>query len=301
MQDAIVQINGLSYHYGRQTVLNNISLTVPQGSIYGFLGANGAGKTTTLRLLLGLLQKQTGSVTILGSDIRQNRVNILSRIGSLIEQPSLYLHLSGKENLEIFRLSYQCNKNRIGEVLKMVGLSDAGRKKAKAYSLGMKQRLAIAVALLHDPELLILDEPTNGLDPNGIIEIRELIKELNKNHGKTIILSSHLLHEIEKTVTDVAIIHKGNIVFQNSLEQLLAVKAHGSVIEMEVNDNQRAKQLLQSDYTVTMEKDKVKIPYESKEQVGKIVALLTYGSVQVYQINISQNDLENLFIQITSA
>lgn len=297
----IVNVTGLSHSFGDQCVLDDISLAVPQGSIYGFLGANGAGKTTTLRLLLSLLQKQSGKITVLGNDLSYNRVSSLGRIGSLIEQPSLYLHLTGKENLEVFRLSYDCSRSRIDEVLCIVGLTGTDKKKVRSYSLGMKQRLAIAVALLHDPELLILDEPTNGLDPNGIVETRELIKKLNRENGKTIIVSSHLLHEIEKMVTDVAIIHKGKIVFQNTLDQLLAVRSTQSIIEIEVNEIEKALDVLKPHFEVTVAKGKLYTPYKSKEQIGEINRLLSNEQVSVYGLVVLQNDLENLFIQITSA
>jgi len=223
MLSPIVHIEGLTHRFGYQTALDNISLSIPKASIYGFLGANGAGKTTTLRLLLGLIKKQKGKITLFENDLMANRISMLKKIGSLIEQPSLYSHLSGKENLHVFGLAYPCSRKRIDEVIKTVGLTMAADKKVKAYSLGMKQRLAIAIALLHDPELLILDEPTNGLDPNGIIDVRNLIKKLN-SEGRTIIVSSHLLSEVEKVATHVGIIHNGKIVFegtpQTNLENL---------------------------------------------------------------------------------
>lgn len=223
MLSSIVHIEGLTHRFGYQTALDNISLSIPKASIYGFLGANGAGKTTTLRLLLGLIKKQKGKITLFENDLMANRISMLKKIGSLIEQPSLYSHLSGKENLHVFGLAYPCSRKRIDETIKTVGLTAEADKKVKAYSLGMKQRLAIAIALLHDPELLILDEPTNGLDPNGIIDVRNLIKKLN-SEGRTIIVSSHLLSEVEKVATHVGIIHNGKIVFegtpQTNLENL---------------------------------------------------------------------------------
>ncbi|HEX2847414.1 MAG TPA: ATP-binding cassette domain-containing protein, partial [Chitinophagaceae bacterium] len=177
-----------SFRNGIKT-LDDVNLEVPQGSIYGFLGPNGAGKTTTLRLLLGLLKNQDGKLELFGQQFSGHRLDILRRLGSLIEQPSLYLHLTAKENLEIYQLVYKTGKKRVNEVLELVGLAQTGRKKARQFSLGMRQRLAIAIALLNQPELLILDEPTNGLDPNGIIETRELIKKLNKEYNTTVIVS----------------------------------------------------------------------------------------------------------------
>ena len=165
-----------------EKVLNNVNLQVEEGTIYGFLGPNGAGKTTTLKLILGLLKKQQGEILVFGKPFQQNRIEILKNIGSMIESPSIYGHLTAIENLRILQKVYQCPKQRITEVLDLVDLANTGNKKTSNFSLGMKQRLAIAIALLHSPKLLILDEPTNGLDPNGILEIRELLQNLAQNH-----------------------------------------------------------------------------------------------------------------------
>jgi len=300
MDIPIVTTQKLSYSFGKQTVLDNISLEVPRGSIYGFLGPNGAGKTTTLRLILGLLQKRNGIINVFGNDLSSNRISVLKRTGLLIEQPSLYLHLNGRQNLQIFRLPYNSLKSRINEVLQIVGLSDAGNKKVRAYSLGMKQRLGIAIALLHDPELLILDEPVNGLDPNGIVEIRDLLKHLNKEYGKTIILSSHLLSEIEKTASNVAIIHKGKILFQNTMEELLHIQSDSSVIEIETGDNEKAIQVLQQTVPVTLRGNRILVRRQSKEQIASLNALLVKEGIQVFRLVLTQNDIENIFMQITS-
>jgi ABC-type multidrug transport system ATPase subunit len=300
MDIPIVTTQKLSYSFGKQTVLDNISLEVPRGSIYGFLGPNVAGKTTTLRLILGLLQKRNCIINVFGNDLSSNRISVLKRTGSLIEQPSLYLHLNGRQNLQIFRLPYNSLKSRINEVLQIVGLSDAGNKKVRAYSLGMKQRLGIAIALLHDPELLILDEPVNGLDPNGIVEIRDLLKHLNKEYGKTIILSSHLLSEIEKTASNVAIIHKGKILFQNTMEELLHIQSDSSVIEIETGDNEKAIQVLQQTVPVTLRGNRILVRRQSKEQIASLNALLVKEGIQVFRLVLTQNDIENIFMQITS-
>jgi len=298
---SIIQTKNLEFSFNsRQRILHALNLDVPKGSVYGFLGPNGAGKTTTLRLLLGLLRNQKGEINIFGKDFSKNRIEVLKQLGSLIEQPSLYLHLTGKENLEVFRLTYQCPKKRIDEVLGIVGLKDAANKKAKAYSLGMKQRLAIAIALLHDPELLILDEPTNGLDPQGIIETRELIKQLNKQFGKTIMVSSHLLSEVEKMATHVGIISRGEVVFQGSLPELQQLTLKQSAIEIEVSNTSRAKELLGEYPIKTVNGTRVVISYESKERTAAMNKLLVQEGVEVYQLVVAQNDLENLFVQLTS-
>jgi len=302
MTPAIIETRRLFFEFQRdQKILNDLNLQVPTGSIYGFLGPNGAGKTTTLRLLLGLLKKQEGDITLFGRPFQSHRLEILRRLGSLIEQPSLYLHLTGKENLEVFRLTYRCSKNRIAEVLEIVGLQQAAGKKVKNYSLGMKQRLAIAIALLHDPEILILDEPTNGLDPNGIIETRELIKQLNREFGKTILVSSHLLAEVEKMATHVGIIHKGKLLFQGSLQQLQQLKSKQSTIELEVNDTAKAQQVLQSHVAIKhINGTRLVVDFESREQSASLNKLLVQHGVDVYQLAVTQNDLENLFVQITA-
>jgi len=211
----------LSHQYpGRHRALDRIGLRVPNGSIYGFLGPNGAGKTTTLRLVLGLLRKQEGQISFFGKPFEEQRIDVLRKIGSLIESPSVYGHLSAAENLLVYQKIYQCPRKRIGEVLESTGLAGTGRKKAGRFSLGMKQRLAIAIALLNDPKLLILDEPANGLDPAGIIAMRELLWSLNRANGITILLCSHLLAEISKLATHVGVISSGRLVFQGSMAEL---------------------------------------------------------------------------------
>lgn len=220
MQNICLRTTNLSHQWKPQSpALNAINLQVPIGSIYGFLGPNGAGKTTTLRLILGLLKKQQGDIDVFGLRWETRRIDILRRIGSLIESPSLYSQLSARENLKVLQRVYRCPYVRIGEVLELVGLADTAAKKVRKFSLGMKQRLAIAIALLNNPDLLILDEPTNGLDPEGIIEMRELFRELNRG-GVTILMSSHLLGEMEKLITYTGIIHKGQLLFQGTMEQL---------------------------------------------------------------------------------
>lgn len=296
----LVRTEALSFSFSREfKALDNINLRVEKGSIYGFLGPNGAGKTTTLRLLLGLLKKQEGLIEIFGKKFESERLAILKKIGSLIEQPSLYAHLTAKENLEVYRRIYGCDKTRIDEVLKMVGLSFTKNKKAKQFSLGMKQRLSIAVALLHQPQLLILDEPTNGLDPNGIIETRELIKLLNKEHGVTVLVSSHILAEVEKMATHVGIIHKGKLLFQGSLEALQQLKNKQSFLELETSNNDSARSVLQLN-NIERKNGMLVLPYENKQQTAAINRALVENGIDVYRLQPQQNNLEQLFIDITS-
>ena len=301
MSDLIIKTTNLNFSFGSgQKTLQDVNLKVPKGSIYGFLGPNGAGKTTTLRLVLGLLKNQNGAIEVFGKDIMKDRLEILKKIGSLIEQPSLYLHLTAKENLEIYRLTYGVDKSRIGEVLKMVGLGYTGKKKAKQFSLGMKQRLSIAVALLHQPELLILDEPTNGLDPNGIIETRELIKTLNKEFGVTILVSSHILAEVERMASHVGIIHKGKFLFQGTLCELQGLKSKQSFLQIETADNEKAISLLQEEYTIERVNGHILLPYQNKPETAYINKKLMLNNIDVYCLQPQQQDLEQLFIDITS-
>ena len=296
-----IETQNLTYKFSEnETVLNNINLQIPEGSIYGFLGPNGAGKTTTLRLVLGLLKKQQGSISIFNKSFGENRIEILKNIGSLIEAPSLYVHLTARENLEILQKVYQCPKERIEEVLKIVGLSETGKKKAGKFSLGMKQRLSIAIALLHHPTLLILDEPTNGLDPNGIHEIRELLMKINQENKVTILISSHLLSEIEKMVTHIGIINRGTLLFQGTLEELHQKQAQSSSIRFHTNNAEKTIEILKSNkIEAKIENDHVIISIVEKEMIAKLNNEFVYNKVEVYQITTVKDDLESIFIDLT--
>ena len=298
--NAIIKTTGLTYYFNKQQkTLDNIELEVEKGSIYGFLGPNGAGKTTTLRLLLGLLKKQQGSISLFGKEFSDHRMESLKKIGSLIEQPSLYGHLTARENLEVYRKIYIVPNKSIDHVLKLVNLEGTGRKRVKQFSLGMKQRLSIALALLHDPELLILDEPTNGLDPNGIIETRELIKKLNRENGVTIIVSSHILAEVERMASHVGIIHKGKLLFQGSLNELQNLKNKQSFIQIDTSNNEAAVNLL-SEYAAEVKNGYVVVPLKEKKVTAAINRKLVEKDIDVYRLQPQQNDLEQLFIDITS-
>lgn len=217
----IVQTNGLTKQYGDAVCVSNLDLSVREARIYGFLGPNGAGKSTTLKMLLGLVKPTKGEIDLFGKRFTaQSRLSLLKSIGSLIETPSYYGHLTGKENLKILQLLLDVPASNIEKVLRIVRLDKQAGKKVAAYSLGMKQRLGLASAMLAFPKLLILDEPTNGLDPAGIQEMRELIRSLPKEYGMTVIVSSHLLSEIDQMANDVGIIANGRLLYQNSLAAL---------------------------------------------------------------------------------
>jgi len=294
----IIETRNLSYQFGNQLVLDQVSLKVMEGSIYGFLGPNGAGKTTTIKVLLNLLQTVDEKVFLFGKDLNRNRIEILSDIGSLIEQPVIYPHLSGKENLLNRALLLRVNAGRVSEMLDLVNLTEHANKKAGKYSLGMKQRLGIALALLSDPKLLILDEPTNGLDPNGIIEIRQLIKKLVEERGKTVFISSHLLSEVEKMVSHIGIINRGKLLFQGTIEELNNLS--NKQLEIQTNDLISSKELLcRHGYQAEISLDKILIPYQSLEQSAEINSLLVGNNHKVYILSISKQNLENLFLSIT--
>jgi lantibiotic transport system ATP-binding protein len=302
MQQYCLQTQQLSHTFNNgEKVLNNINLHVPQGSIYGFLGPNGAGKTTTLKLVLGLLQVQQGSINIFQQSIQKQRRAILQQTGSLIESPSLYGHLSAIENLQVMQKVYQCTPQRIQDVLQLVGLPNTGKKKVHQFSLGMKQRLSIAIALLHQPKLLILDEPTNGLDPTGIIEMRELLKKLNHVFGVTIIISSHLLSEIEKLVTHVGVINKGQMLFEGTLLQLEQKQQQGASTSIHTNNQIDALRLIRDvDSTATIVKEHVVIPTVNQQIIAAINKQLVNNDIEVYQITTVKNDLETIFINMVN-
>lgn len=296
-----VEIRQLNHQFDKQNkILHDLSISVPKGSIYGFLGPNGAGKTTTLRLVLGLLKRQVGSIKVFEKEMSSNRINNLKNIGSLIEMPSLYGHLTAKENLEIYRKLYKLSKERVQEVLEIVDLAKTGKKKVKGFSLGMKQRLSIAIALLHSPELLILDEPTNGLDPNGIIEMRNLLKKLNEENGTTIMISSHLLPEIEKIATHVGIIHHGKMLFEGTMNDLQAMKNVPVGITFHVSDLEKTKSIFeQNSWSFEQEKEFFITAFDSNELVAKQVKTLVENGISVYSCVPKINDLEQIFLDIT--
>lgn len=298
MSDFIIETKNLTKKFGSRRVVNHVDLQVKKGEIYGFLGPNGAGKTTTIRMLLGLARPTQGSIQIFGKDIRKDKLSILKKVGSLVEYPSYYGHLTAYENLEAVRILLDAPKSRIEEVLSIVRLTKDAKRPVKGFSLGMKQRLGIATALLGNPELLILDEPTNGLDPSGIIEIRELIKSLPKEHGITIVISSHLLSEIDQMATQVGIISKGQMIFQDSISALRAQST--SKIKVSVNDGESAwKTLLTHGYKTDFIQDKLVIENCADQQVAEIVKSLVQNDYSVYRVEEERKSLEEIFLELT--
>ncbi|SMO32697.1 ABC transporter ATP-binding protein [Melghirimyces algeriensis] len=298
MTKTVVQTTQLTRRYGKTTVVQNVNLNIKQGEIYGFLGPNGAGKTTTIRMLLGLIRPSEGEIQLFGKDLHKERKSILKRVGSLVESPSYYGHLTGKENLEVARRILGVPSKRVDEVLEMVRLTQAAHKKVKQYSLGMKQRLGIATALLGKPELLILDEPTNGLDPSGIQEMREFIKELPREHGMSVLVSSHLLSEIEQMATQVGIIRNGKMIFQGSITSLQ--EQSRPRMRFGVGDANVAAQLLASEgLSVSVEEDGIWTESLSQQETAHIVEHLVTHRFSVYRVEEVKQSLEEIFLGLT--
>ena len=303
MNQLIVKTQNLNFSYTKAGKdIEDLELEVPKGSIYGFLGPNGSGKSTTIRLILGLLKKQSGNIELFEEKFNsKTRLKSLGKIGALIETPSLYGHLNAVENLRIAANYRQdISSERIDEVLDIVKLSHAKKKKVKAYSLGMKQRLGLAISLLSNQELIILDEPTNGLDPKGIIEMRELIKDLNQKFGTTIFISSHLLTEIERTCTHVGIIRKGKMLFQDTVKALKQSKGEKMMVDFEVDKFIDAMTVLEvlGKENSSITNDSIQIEVSDKQEISKIIDALRLKKIEVYQVSI-KNNLEEFFLSLT--
>lgn len=296
--ETILETRGLTKKLGGKPVVKDVNLRIERGDIYGFLGPNGAGKTTTIRMLLGLAKPTRGSIRIFGKDISRDRLAILRSVGSLVEYPSYYGHLNAIENLEAVRRLLNVPKNRIDEVLSVVRLTKDAKRPVKGYSLGMKQRLGIATALLGNPELLVLDEPTNGLDPAGILEIRELIKSLPKSHGVTILISSHLLSEIEQMATRVGIIAKGSLIYEDRIEKLRA-RAQGR-IHLGVSEPDEAWKLLSGiGVKASLDGGKLTVAEKDNAAIAAIVAKLVGERHQVFRVEEEKVSLESIFLDMT--
>jgi len=298
----LLETNGLTKRLGGKNVVEDANLQIKRGDIYGFLGPNGAGKTTTIRMLLGLVKPTAGDVHMFGLNMRKERLAALRRVGSLVEYPSYYGHLNAIENLEVVRRLIEVPKSRIDEVLAVVRLTKDAKRQVKGYSLGMKQRLGIAVALLGQPELLILDEPTNGLDPAGILEIRELIKGLPRQQGCSILVSSHLLSEIDQMATRVGIIAKGRMLFQDEIDVLR--ERAGSRIRLAVSDPEAAwRLLLAGGHSAEWEPGgggRLSVERTSDDRVAAMVAQLVQHGHAVYRVEEEGASLESIFLGMTS-
>ena len=295
----IIETHDLCKQYGNALRVAHLDLDVPEGSVYGFLGPNGAGKSTTLKMILGLVRPTAGSIRVLGKSMdSKNRLAVLRQVGSLIESPSYYGHLTGEENLRIVQTLRGVPEKNIREVLQIVRLDGQRGKKVAHYSLGMKQRLGLAAALLGYPKLLILDEPTNGLDPAGIQEMRELICELPERFGMTVVVSSHLLSEIDQMADHVAIIRDGELVFQDTLEALHSRSRHH--LALRTTNNAVARAILQEKSVPCQEEEGYLIlPILSDELAGQFTRLLGARNLGVIRLEERQKSLEDIFLELT--
>lgn len=295
----IIETHDLCKQYGNALRVAHLDLDVPEGSVYGFLGPNGAGKSTTLKMILGLVRPTAGSIRVLGKSMdSKNRLAVLRQVGSLIESPSYYGHLTGEENLRIVQTLRGVPEKNIREVLQIVRLDGQRGKKVAHYSLGMKQRLGLAAALLGYPKLLILDEPTNGLDPAGIQEMRELICELPERFGMTVVVSSHLLSEIDQMADHVAIIRDGELVFQDTLEALHGRSRHH--LALRTTNNAVARVILQEKSVPCQEEEGYLIlPILSDELAGQFTRLLGARNLGVIRLEERQKSLEDIFLELT--
>jgi len=299
---AILEAKNLSKSFKNFKVVDSLSFAIGKGEVYGFLGQNGAGKSTTMRMLLGLMFPDSGSIYIDGTEFNNSRRHLLKNIGAIIERPDMYGYLTGWENLRMFAAlsGKKVLPAELHEVLEIVGLKGREKDKVRAYSQGMKQRLGIAIAMIHEPGLLILDEPTNGLDPQGITDIRNLIRSLSRDHGKTILVSSHLLYEVEQVATSIIIIHKGKKIAEGTVSELLhpddtlieITIEQGGALQAQISNSAWGKFAVQSDARIlTFKMNPALIPELNKWLVEKNVA--------VYGIN-TRHSFESYFLNLTN-
>ena len=296
----LLQVSNLSKNFADFAAVSDLSFNVYEGDIYGFLGQNGAGKSTTIRMILSLIKPTGGDILFRGKTVVGTDKSWLKDCGAIIERPDLYKYLSAYDNLSIFaKMSGKAiSKKQIFDQLEMVGLSERASSKVKTFSQGMKQRMGIAIALVHDPGLVILDEPTNGLDPQGIADMRQLIISLREQHNKTVIISSHLLNEIEQVATRMLIIHKGKKIIEGKVSDL--INSENSVVELDTVNNQKAFLILQTSVwatSTTLEDDVLKIQL-NKTDVPQVLALLQSAELPVFAA-VPRNSLEDYFLQVT--
>lgn len=301
--ESILEAYNLTRRFGSFTAVDDVSFTVHKGDVYGFLGPNGAGKSTTLRMILSLIRPDQGKIKIFGKDLATHREEILRRVGCIVEKPDFYKYLNARKNLRMLAAysGLSVSDRKIEELLDFVGLTGRGGDALSGFSHGMRQRLGLAQALLHDPELIVLDEPTTGLDPQGIIDIRKLILYLSREKGKTIILSSHILHELELVSNRMLIMNKGKLVVEGELDTLLNDKDR--VVEIRIDRPEEALLFLKSDLKrfdeCNAEPDLIRMRI-ALEEIPEIVSLLTAAGYRIYAVE-SRRQLEDLFLRLTDS
>ena len=301
MDEFVIETKKLTKKYGHETAIHDVDLHVRKGRIYGLLGRNGAGKTTTMKLLLGLTDPTAGEVLLWEKPLRGNEKKVLPRIGSMVEGPGFYPNLTGTENLRIFAtLRGVPMANAVENALRLVGLPYRDKKLFSQYSLGMKQRLAIALAVMHDPELLILDEPINGLDPIGIAEVRAFIRELCDQRGKTVLISSHILSEVALLADDIGIIDHGALLEEGSLAEL--ERRNSRFVQFSVSDTAQAARILERVFNETRfsVQDDYRLRVDCLDlPVGKLVAAFVENGLEVNEAHTCEESLEDYFKRVT--
>jgi len=296
----LIETENLCKSFRGRRIVDGINLKVEEGEIYGFLGPNGSGKTTTIRMLLGLVYPNKGNIYLNGFNIKKDLEKGLLKTGAIVESPSFYSYLSGYDNLKLMANLYQgLPKSRIDEVLEIVNLKDRAKDKVRTYSLGMKQRLGIAMALLNDPKLVILDEPTNGLDPQGMKDIRDLIIRLSKEHGITFFISSHLLHEVEQICTQVGVLKNGKLLVQGPVSELLGTEYE--VVEVRTKDTEKAMSVLNGlDFIKSAAPSENGVMVEMDKGNGaRLNQILISNGVEVEFLSQKVNTLEDFFLKLT--
>ena len=295
--ETVLECKNLNKKIGKKDILNNVSLEVKEGDILGFIGPNGAGKTTTIKLILGLQKINSGEVKINGYDIEKQFEKAIEKVGTIVENPDLYLYMSGLENLKIIsRLYKNVDEKRIEEVIKLVGLENRIKDKVSKYSLGMRQRLGIAQAIIHKPKLLILDEPTNGLDPEGIKQLRDLLTKLAKEENMGILISSHNLAELESFCNKISIIQNGKIIETSSLEDAKRVKGR-IIYEIELDSTDDVDKIIENEINI-IDSHIIKINL-TKEEIPEIVSKLVNENKKVYKVCEDTISLEDAFLKKT--
>lgn len=301
MSDFLIETKKLTKVYGEQTVVNSVNLHVSKGRIYGLLGRNGAGKTAIMKMILGLTAITSGEIDVFGKNVKGYEKQTYPRIGAIIETPGFYPNLTGTENLEIFaKLRGTTTPNAVKNALEVVGLPYKDKKLFSKYSLGMKQRLGIANAILHDPELLILDEPTNGLDPIGIAEVRDFIKDMSEKQGKTILISSHILSEIQLLADDIGIIDHGVLLEESSMEELQ--KKNSRYILLQVSDVPKSVLILERQFGIkdySVQDEHTLRLYDTSLDMAEVNKALVMQEVSVISSGLCNDTLEDYFKKIT--
>ena len=299
MPKYLIETHGLTRRFGKQLAVDDVNLVVPEAGVYGFLGPNGAGKTTAIRMLLGLCRPNAGEVHLFGLPLAANRLSLLRRVGALVESPSLYPHLTGRENLEVTRRVLGAQRELIDTALRSTKLTQDANRRVREYSLGMRQRLGLALALLTKPELLILDEPTNGLDPAGIHEMRDMIRRLPAEFGVTVFLSSHLLSEVEQIASHIGIIHEGRLLFQGTLSELQADQQ--VQLTLGVNEADQAMDTLTAaGWSVQRRADGLlSVSAKTSEEAVRINKLLVEQGIEVFHLSLVRASLEDIFLTLT--